>query len=113
MTRKLIARKHVCALPHRNVVPMDSHNDGQHAFYFLRILRTLLLVLGYSKPPLFVGILRLLHGNSYHWCVNVIIYERSTTNHIRCIHHVVEASTSRGTFEGGIREATREALALL
>jgi hypothetical protein len=35
------------------------------------------------------------------------------TDHIRCIHHVVEATTPRWTFEGGMREAVREALALL
>jgi hypothetical protein len=35
------------------------------------------------------------------------------TDHIHRIHHVVEATTSRWTFEGGMREAAREALALL
>jgi hypothetical protein len=35
------------------------------------------------------------------------------TDHIRRIHHVVEATTLRWTFEGGMREAAREALALL
>jgi hypothetical protein len=63
------------------------------------------LTLGYSEPPLFVSALRLLHGNSYLWCVCVIIYERATINHIHCIRHVVEASTLRWTFEGGMREA--------
>jgi hypothetical protein len=69
-------------------------------------LQTLLLALGYS-------ILRLLHGNSYLWCVRVIIYERPTIDHICCISHVVEASTLRWAFEGGMREAAQEALALL
>jgi hypothetical protein len=86
MTRKLIARKHVCAAPHRNVVRMETHSDGQHAGYFPRILWTLLLALGYSEPPLFIGILRLLHGNSYLWRVCLIIYEWLTTDHIRRIH---------------------------
>jgi hypothetical protein len=72
-----------------------------------------LLALGYSEPPLFVSVARLLHENLYHWCVCVIIYERPTTDHIHLICHVVEATTPRWTFEGGIREATREALALL
>jgi hypothetical protein len=85
-------------------MPMESHSVGQHVGYFPRTLRTLLLVLGYSKPPLFVDVLRLLHGNSYLWCVHVIIYERPTTNHIRRIRHVVEATTPRWTFEGGMRE---------
>jgi hypothetical protein len=65
MTRKLTARKHVCASPHKNAMPMESHSDGQHVGYFLRTLRTLLLELGYSEPSLFIGVLRMLHGNSY------------------------------------------------
>jgi hypothetical protein len=76
-------------------------------------MRTLLLALGYSEPPLFDGVPRLLHGNSYHWCVRVIIYERPMTNHIHRICHVVNAITLRWTFEGGMRETAREALALL
>jgi hypothetical protein len=72
-----------------------------------------LLALEYSEPPLFVDVLRLLHGNSYLWHVWVIIYERPTTDYIHHICHVVEATTPRWTFEGGMREATREALALL
>jgi hypothetical protein len=103
---KLIARKHVRVLPHRNVVPTESHGDGQHDGYFSRTLRTLLLALGYSEPPLFISVLRLLHGNLYLWCVHVIIYERPTTDHIHCIRHVVKATTLRWTFEGGMREAT-------
>jgi chromosome segregation ATPase len=43
----------------------------------------------------------------------LIIYERPTTNHIHHILHVVEASTPRLMFEGGMRVATREALVLL
>jgi hypothetical protein len=72
---KLTARKHVRAPPRRNVVPTESHNDGQNVRYFSRTLRTVLLALGYSEPPLFAGVLRLLHRNSYLWCVRVIIYE--------------------------------------
>jgi hypothetical protein len=69
--------------------------------------------MGYSEPPLFVGVLRLLHENSYLWRVHVIIYQRPTTDHIHCICHMVEATTSRWTFEGGMRDAAQEALALL
>jgi hypothetical protein len=108
---KLTARKHVRAPPRRNVVPTVPHSDGQNAEYLPRTLRTVLLALGYSESPLFVGVPTLLHGNSYLWRVRVIIYERS--NHIRRIRHVVEATTPRWTFEGGMREAAREALALL
>jgi hypothetical protein len=61
---KLIARKHVCAPLHRNDVPMESHSDGQDAGYFLRTLRTVLVALGSSEPPLFIGTPRLLCGNS-------------------------------------------------
>jgi hypothetical protein len=94
-------------------MPMESHSDGQRAGYFLMTLRTLLLALGYSEPPLFIVVPRLLRGNSYLWRVHVIIYERLTTDHIHCIRHVAEATTPRWTFEGGMREAVREALALL
>jgi hypothetical protein len=102
---KLTVRKHIRALPHRNAMPIESHSDGQNAGYFLRTLRTVLLALGYSEPPLFVGVLRLHHENSYVWPMHVIIYERPTTDHIRRIHHMVEATTPRWTFEGGMREA--------
>jgi hypothetical protein len=102
---KLTARKHVHPPPHRNVVPTESHNDGQDVGYFPRTLRTVLLALGYSEPPLFVGVLRLLHRNSYLWRVQVIIYKRPTTDHICRVHHVVEATTLRWTFDGGMREA--------
>jgi hypothetical protein len=73
----------------------------------------MLLALGYSEPLLFIGVPRLLHGNSYLWHVCVIIYERPTTDHICHIYHMVEPTTPRWTFEGGMREVAREALALL
>jgi hypothetical protein len=94
-------------------VPTEFHSDGQNAGYFLRTLWTVLLALRYSEPPLFVYVPRLLHENSYLWCVCVIIYERPTTDHIHRIRHVVEATTPRWTFEGGMREVAQEALALL
>jgi hypothetical protein len=110
---KLTARKHVRAPPCRDAVPTESHSDGQEVGYFPRTLRTVLLALGSSEPPLFIGIPRLLHGNSYLWRVRVVIYERSTTDRIRRIHQVVEAPAPRWTFEAGMREAAREALAIL
>jgi hypothetical protein len=109
----MTVRKHVRASPCRNAVPTESHSDGQCPIYFPRTLRTLLLALGYSEPPLFVDVPSLLHGNLYLWCVCVIIYERLMTDHICRIHHMVEATTPRWTFKGGMREAAREALALL
>jgi hypothetical protein len=102
---KLTARKHIHAPPRRNVVPIESHSDGQNVGYFLRTLRTVLLAMGYSVPPLFISVPRLLHENSYLWHVHVIIYERPTADYICCIHHVVEATTPRWTSEGGMREA--------
>jgi hypothetical protein len=110
---KLTARKHVYAPPRRDVVPTESHSDGQEAGYFPRTLRTVLLALGSSEPPLFIEIPRLLRGNSYLWHVRVVIYERSTTDRIRRIRQVVEAPAPRWTFEAGMREAAREALAVL
>jgi hypothetical protein len=102
---KLTVRKHVLTSSRRNVVPMESHSDGQNARYFSRTLQIVLLALGYSEPPLFVGVPRLLRENSYLWRVSVIIYERPMTDHIHRIGHVVEATTPRWTFEGGMREA--------
>jgi hypothetical protein len=72
-----------------------------------------LLVLGSSEPPLFIRTLRLMRGNSYLWRVRVVIYEKPMTDRIRCIHQVVEAPALRWTFEAGMREASREALAVL
>jgi hypothetical protein len=110
---KLTARKQVCVLLRRNVMSTESHRDGHHAGYFLRTLRTILLVLGSSEPPLFIRTPRLLRGNSYLWHVCVVIYERPTTDHIRRIHQVVEAPAPRWMFKAGIREAAHEALAIL
>jgi hypothetical protein len=68
-------------------------------------LRTVLLAQGYREPSFFVSVPRLLCGNSYLWCVRVIIYDRPMTDHVRRIRHVVEATTPRWTFKGGMREA--------
>jgi hypothetical protein len=97
-----MARKHVRALSCRSAVSAESHSDGQNAGYFLRTLWAVLLALGYSEPPLFIRTLRLLHGNSW-----------STTDHIHHIRQGVEASTPRWTFDANMREAAREALAIL
>jgi hypothetical protein len=83
---KLTARKLVRVPPCRNVVPTESHNDGQDAGYFPRTLRTVLLALGSSEPLLFIRTPGLLLGNSYLWHVCVVIYKRPTTDHI---HHIV------------------------
>jgi hypothetical protein len=108
-----MARKHVRAPPHWDVEPTESYSDGQFAGYFSRTLRTLLLSLGYNEPWLFIGTPRLLWGNTYMWHVWVVLYERSMTDHIHRIHQVIEAAAPRWTFEGGIRDAAREALATL
>jgi hypothetical protein len=110
---KLTARKHVRTPPRRDAVPTESHSDGQGAGYFLRTLRTVLLALGSSESPLFIGTLRLLRGNSYLWRVHVVFYERPTIDRIWRIHQVVEAPTPRWTFEAGMREVAREALVVL
>jgi hypothetical protein len=99
MTRmKLMARKHVCGPPRRNAVLTESHSDGQDAGYFPRTLWTVLLALGFSEPPLFIGTPRLLRGNSYLWHVRVVVYERRSTDDIRRIHQVVEVPALRWTF---------------
>jgi hypothetical protein len=110
---KLMMRKLIHAPPRRNAVPTESHSDGQNAGYILKTLWTVLLALGFSGPPLFIGTLRLLHGNSYLSHVCVVIYERPTIDRILHIRHVVEAPTPRWTFEPGMREVAQEALAFL
>jgi hypothetical protein len=99
--------------PRWNVVPMKSHSDGQNVGYFSRTLRTVLLALGSSEPPLFIRTPRLLRGNLYLWCVRVVIYEGSMTDRICRIRQVVEVPTSRWTFEAGMSEAARETLTAL
>jgi hypothetical protein len=94
-------------------VPTESHSDGQNAGYFLRTLRTVLLALGSSEPLLFIRTLRLLRGNSYHWRVRVVIYERPMIDRICGIRQVVEAPSPRWRFEAGMREVASEALAIL
>jgi hypothetical protein len=108
-----MSRKHVRAPPRRDAVPTESHSDGLDAGYFPRTLQTVLLALGSSEPPLFIGTPRLLHGNSYLWRVCVVIYERPTTDRIHHIYQVVEALAPRWTFEAGMREAAHEALTVL
>jgi hypothetical protein len=57
-----MARKHVRAPPCRNAASIESHSDGQNVGYFSRTLQTVLLALGSSEPPLYIGTLRLLRG---------------------------------------------------
>jgi hypothetical protein len=108
---KLTARKHVRAPPRRNVAPTVPQRWSE-CWLLPEDSGTVLLALGSSKPPLFIGTSRLLHGNSYLWRVCVVIYERPTTDHIHNIRQVVKAPTPRWTSEGGKREAAREALAI-
>jgi hypothetical protein len=110
---KLTVRKHVRVPPRRNVVPTESHNDGQDVGYFLRTLWTVLLALGSSEPLLFIGTPRLQPGNSYLWRVRVVIYERPKTDRIHCIRQVVEAPAPRWIFEASMREAAHKALVVL
>jgi hypothetical protein len=110
---KLKARKHIRVTLRRNVVPRESHSDGQNAGYFSRTLLIVLLALGSSERLLFIGTPRLLRGNSYLWRVRVVIYEMPTTGHIYHFYQVVEAPTLTWTFEVGMREAAQEALAVL
>jgi hypothetical protein len=69
-----------------------------------------LLAVGSSEPPLFIGTLRLLCGNSYLWHVRVVIYESATIDRICCIHQMVEAPAPRWMFEADMGEAACEAL---
>jgi hypothetical protein len=94
-------------------VPTELQSDGQNACYFPRTLWTVLLALGSSEPPLFIGTLRLLHENSYLWRVRVVIYERPTIDRIHRSRQVADTPALRWMFEAGMREVAREALAVL
>jgi hypothetical protein len=87
-------------------MPTEFPSDSQNVGYFPRTLRTVLLALGSSEPLLFIKTPTLICGNSYLWCVCVVIYERPTTDHIHRIHQVVEAPAPRWTFKECMREAT-------
>jgi hypothetical protein len=113
MTRKLTARKHIRMPTHQNVMPTETHNDGQLTGYFPSSLWLLLQSLGYGKPSLFIRTLRLLRRNTYLWHVQVVLYQTLTTDRICRIRQVIEAAAPRWTFEGGIRDAARQALAAL
>jgi hypothetical protein len=104
MTRKLTARKHIHAPPQRNVMPTESHSDGQRAGYFPRTLRTLFLAQGYSEPPLLSLSRGCFTGTHTFACVwsstrglRPIIFAASTTwsrlPH-RCCWHFICSSTS-------------------
>jgi hypothetical protein len=73
----------------------------------------LLQSLGYGKPLLFIGTPRLQQGTTYLWDVQVVLYERSTTDRIHCIRNVIEADAQRWTFEGVICDAACQTLAAL
>jgi hypothetical protein len=110
---KLTTRKHVRVPLRRNAMPMESQSDGQNPGSFPKTLQAVLLALGSGEPLLFIRTPWLLRGNSYIWHVCVVIYERPTTDRIRRIRQVVEAPAPRWTFEAGMREVAREALAVL
>jgi hypothetical protein len=83
MMRKLMARKHVHALSHRNVVPTESHSNGKNVGYFSRTLWTVPVTLGYSEPLLFIRTPRLPHGNSCLWHVSYPVFiPKPSTHHM-------------------------------
>jgi hypothetical protein len=109
MTWKLTTRKHVRMSPHWNCVPTELYNDGHLAGYFLRTLRKLLRSRGYGELPFFIGTPSLLQGTTYFWNIRVVMYEKSTTDRIRCTHQVIEATAPRMSFKAGLRDAARQA----
>jgi hypothetical protein len=73
----------------------------------------MLLALGSSETPLFIGTPRLLCGNSYLWRVRVVSYKRPMTDHIHRIRQAVKAPAPRWTFKAGMRDIAREMLVVL
>jgi hypothetical protein len=98
---KLTAKKHIRAPTHWNVMPIESHSDGQRASYFPRTLRTVLLALGYSEPHFFsVSRGYFVGTHTFGMCM------WSSTRGLRPIIFVASVTWSRLPHQGGrLREA--------
>ena len=116
---RLTARKRVLVPPQR-IQPganwasqpvIRAESNGLHAGYFPLTLKKLLSGLGYHDAPTYFGKRMPLRYHGYIWRVWVETYEQPTSNHTRIVRKTYYASSARATFEDGIRDAAREALA--
>jgi hypothetical protein len=93
--------------------PLESHDDGRTAGYFLRELRSLLHTLDYHAEPLYINKKTPLHSKGYKWEVHVVLYEKPRGTAECHVHRVHHASAPRATFVGGIHDTARQALMVL
>ena len=92
---------------------LEAHSSGLHAGYFPKTLWYLLQGLGYHDAPLYIGTRTPLRGRGYMWRVHVILYEKATDDGMRRTRRIHYATAPRATFDAGIRDAARQALAVL
>jgi hypothetical protein len=93
--------------------PAEFYSDGQLAGYFARTLWYLLQGLGYHDAPLFKGVRVPLGDRGYSWTVEVTMFEKPSADDLRRVRRVHTATAPRATFEAGIEDAARQALAVL
>ena len=117
--RRLTARKRVVVPPQpvldeewkeQQPVEMMSHGDGH---YFPDTLWRVQQGLGYHHRPEYVGIRTPVADGSYRWSVSVRMFERITTDGLRRVRRIHQATAPRSTFEEGMKDAARQALAVL
>ena len=117
--RRLTARKRVIVAPPRilhgatwaSQPVIRAESNGLHAGYFPKTLKNLLSGLGYHDAPSYLGRRVPLRNFGYAWRVSVVTYKKPTANHTRVIRATYHTTTRRATFESGIRDAARLALA--
>ena len=66
-----------------------------------------------TTDPLYTGVRTPLRKKGYSWKVQVTLYEKCTADDVRQIRRIHEATASRATFEVGMDDAVRQALAVL
>lgn len=95
-------------------------SNGNLAGHFPHLLRNLLSSLEYADAPLYRGVRTPIEDHGYTWKVEVILYDRPTTNDAKPTtndantvwrHH--QATAPRTTFWAGIADAARQDLAVL
>jgi hypothetical protein len=93
--------------------PLESHDNGRIAGYFLRELRSLVRTLDYHAEPLYVGKKTPMRSKGYNWDVHVVLCEKPRGTGERRVCRVHHASAPRVTFTAGIHDAAREAWMVL
>ena len=116
---KLTARKRALVPP--PVIPrgvhwaaqpvIKAHSSGLHAGYLPNALEYMLRGLGYDDTPIYFGERTPLRHSGYAWRVRVVIFKKPEEEYVSIERATYYAPAPRATFEDGIRDAAREALA--